>query len=116
MKIAAQRIKTPDTIELVPQILHLKRILVPTDFSETSKKAVQYALRFAEQFGCEIAFLYVVEPATTMRLLPEVVERVLREANLGCIRLDRESEIQIATNHIRFRRYKPARQPEIRKH
>ena len=64
MKTAAQRIETADTIELVPQILHLKKILVPTDFSETSKKAVQYALRFAEQFGCEIALLYVVEPAT----------------------------------------------------
>jgi universal stress protein A len=64
MKTAAQRIEKADTIELVPQILHLKKILVPTDFSETSKKAVQYALRFAEQFGCEIALLYVVEPTT----------------------------------------------------
>ena len=64
MKTAAQRIQTADTIELVPQILRLKKILVPTDFSETSKKAVQYALRFAEQFVCEIALLYVVEPAT----------------------------------------------------
>ena len=68
MKTAAQRIKTADTIELVPQILRLKKILVPTDFSETSKKAVQYALRFAEQFGCEVALLYVVEPATPMML------------------------------------------------
>ena len=41
MKTAAQRIETADTIELVPQILRLKKILVPTDFSETSKKAVQ---------------------------------------------------------------------------
>ena len=74
MKTAAQRIQTVETIELVPQILHLKKILVPTDFSETSKKAVQYALRFAEQFGCEIALLYVVEPATPMIGAPLVVE------------------------------------------
>ena len=74
MKTAAQRIQTADTIELVPQILHLKKILVPTDFSETSKKAVQYALRFAEQFGCEIALLYVVEPATPMIGAPIGVE------------------------------------------
>ena len=74
MKTAAQRIETADTIELVPQILRLKKILVPTDFSETSKKAVQYALRFAEQFGCEIALLYVVEPATPMIGAPLVVE------------------------------------------
>ena len=65
-KTAIQRIESLETIELVPHILHLKKILVPTDFSDTSKKAVQYALRFAEQFGCEIALLYVVEPATPM--------------------------------------------------
>ena len=70
MKTAAQRIETADTIELVPQVLHLKKILVPTDFSETSKKAVQYALRFAEQFGCEIALLYVVEPTTPIAEAP----------------------------------------------
>ena len=64
MKTAAQRIETANTIELVPQILHLKKILVPTDFSETSKKSVLYALRFAEQFGCAIVLIYVVEPAT----------------------------------------------------
>jgi len=74
MKTAAQRIETADTIELVPQILHLEKILVPTDFSETSKKAVQYALRFAEQFGCEIALLYVVEPATPVIGAPIGVE------------------------------------------
>jgi universal stress protein A len=74
MKKAAQRIETADTIELVPQILRLKRILVPTDFSDTSKKAVQYALRFAEQFGCAIALLYVVEPATPLVGAPLAVE------------------------------------------
>jgi nucleotide-binding universal stress UspA family protein len=74
MKTAAQRIESPDTIELVPQILQLNKILVPTDFSETSKKAVQYALRFADQFGCEIALLYVVEPATPMIGAPLAVE------------------------------------------
>src|SRR5215831_18863117 len=74
MKTAAQRIETADTIELVPQILHLKKILVPTDFSETSKRAVQYALRFAEQFGCEIALLYVVEPVTPVVGAPLAVE------------------------------------------
>ena len=74
MKTAAQPIETADTIELVPQILRLKKILVPTDFSETSKKAVQYALRFAEQFDCEIALLYVVEPVTPLVGAPLGVE------------------------------------------
>lgn len=41
----------------------LKQILVPVDFSDNSKKALQYAIPFAEQFHASITVLYVVEPA-----------------------------------------------------
>jgi nucleotide-binding universal stress UspA family protein len=88
MKTAAQRIETADTIELVPQILHLKRILVPTDFSDTSKKAVQYAVRVAEQFGCEIALLYVVEPPTPMIGAPIAVEPFTEKDELSLAEKD----------------------------
>jgi universal stress protein A len=65
----------PETaVELVPQILHPKRILVPIDFSATSKKAFQYALRFAEQFGCEIVLLHVVEPVEAIAGTPLAVD------------------------------------------
>jgi universal stress protein A len=74
MKTASQRIETADTIELVPQVLHLQKILVPTDFSETSKKAVQYAARFAERFGCQIVLLHVVEPITAIAGTPLTVD------------------------------------------
>jgi len=46
----------------VPKIVDLKKVLVPIDFSDPSKKAFHYALRFAEQFGCEIVLLHVLEP------------------------------------------------------
>jgi nucleotide-binding universal stress UspA family protein len=39
----------------------LKRILVPIDFSECSKKALQYAVAFARQFGAELVLVYVVQ-------------------------------------------------------
>lgn len=42
-------------------LFRLERILVPTDFSESSKKALQYALSFARQFGAEITLVHVVE-------------------------------------------------------
>ena len=74
MKTAAQRSETADTVELVPQILHPKTILVPIDFSATSKKAFQYALRFAEQFGCEIVLLHVVEPVEAIAGTPLAVD------------------------------------------
>jgi universal stress protein A len=40
----------------------LKHILVPVDFSPLSKKALQYALRFAEEFNAEVKLLHVIEP------------------------------------------------------
>jgi nucleotide-binding universal stress UspA family protein len=43
--------------------IELDRILVPIDFSEHCKKALQYAIPFAEQFKASIDLLYVVEPA-----------------------------------------------------
>jgi universal stress protein A len=42
--------------------LKLQQILVPTDFSECSQKAVEYALAFARQFGASLTLLHVLEP------------------------------------------------------
>jgi len=39
----------------------LKRLLVPIDFSACSKKALQYAIPFAEQFQASLTLLYVVQ-------------------------------------------------------
>lgn len=38
----------------------LERILVPVDFSDCSKKALQYAVPFASQFRAEMVFLHVL--------------------------------------------------------
>ena len=45
-----------------PSGIALKHILVPIDFSPLSKKALQYALRFAEGFRAGITLLHVIEP------------------------------------------------------
>jgi len=41
----------------------VKRILVPIDFSDCSKKALQYALPLAKEHQAAITLLYVVPPA-----------------------------------------------------
>ena len=41
--------------------ISLKRILVPIDFSPLSKKALQYSLRFAEEFRAGLTLLHVME-------------------------------------------------------
>jgi nucleotide-binding universal stress UspA family protein len=66
-KKAAKKVRQPRTShpakipDQTPDIV-LKQILVPIDFSEHSKKALEYAIPFAEQFRAKIYALYVVEP------------------------------------------------------
>lgn len=52
------------TVELdsVPGV-KIQRILVPTDFSMHSEKAIRYAGAFAKQFGAQVTLLHVIEPA-----------------------------------------------------
>ena len=42
-------------------MIALKRILVPTDFSEASEAAVKYARAFAEAFNASLEVLHVME-------------------------------------------------------
>jgi universal stress protein A len=41
--------------------LAYKRILVPIDFSENSKKTVSYAMKFASRYNATVQFLHVFE-------------------------------------------------------
>lgn len=41
--------------------LQLKKILVPIDFSDCSRKALQYAIPFARQFGASLVLLHVIQ-------------------------------------------------------
>ena len=49
--------------------LNIHRIVVPVDFSETSRKAFQYAAATALEFGAEIWLLHVVQ---TYPVVPEM--------------------------------------------
>jgi nucleotide-binding universal stress UspA family protein len=42
-------------------VIALKRILVPTDFSETSAAATQYAIALAESMGSQVHLLHVLD-------------------------------------------------------
>jgi nucleotide-binding universal stress UspA family protein len=64
-KISRRRKITAPVIDLVPSLLQIKSILVPIDFSAQSKKALAYAVPFAEQFGAKLTLLHVVEPVAT---------------------------------------------------
>lgn len=59
---APSAVRTAEVIELVPAVLRLETILVPTDFSPQSEKALRYALAFARQFNARLTLLHVLEP------------------------------------------------------
>lgn len=63
---------------------HIKKILVPVDFSDCSKKALMYAVPFAKQFDATITVVhiapYCVQPSEVV-----VAEAQLLEANLGAL-------------------------------
>lgn len=46
---------------------HLKKILVPVDFSKCSRKALQYAIPFARQFQAELTLLHVIPPVVVLQ-------------------------------------------------
>lgn len=59
--------RTPLTVSTRTKagVLKLSSILVPTDFSAESKKALLYAVAFARQFRAKLTLLYVIEPVAT---------------------------------------------------
>lgn len=50
-------------------MIRLSRILVPTDFSDYSRAALEYGLALAEKFGAEIHLLHVLQDL--VGLVPE---------------------------------------------
>jgi nucleotide-binding universal stress UspA family protein len=60
--LVPERKTAPAVTSFVPEVLHLEKILVPTDASPAAEKAQQYAAQLASQFGGEIILLHVIEP------------------------------------------------------
>lgn len=43
-------------------LLKIEKILVPVDFSEYSKMALDYSIEFSKKFNSELILIYVIEP------------------------------------------------------
>lgn len=75
----------PNEMQLpVETLFKLKRVLVPVDFSDCSKKALAYAVPFAKQFGAEIVIIYVVQPYPPVPEMTAVdFDAILTQARKG---------------------------------
>ena len=65
MEAGQAEAQTPDEAAgqtMSPQpLFRLKKILVPVDFSDCSKKALQYAIPFVRQFAAELILVHVAQ-------------------------------------------------------
>ncbi len=61
-KKTTARNAAPKTAAQKSPSIALTKILVPIDFSEHARKALQYAIPFAHQFKAKLYLVYVVEP------------------------------------------------------
>lgn len=84
VQLPADRPKVKAGTSALP-VFKLKRILVPLDFSDCSKKALQYAVAFARQFGATLSLLYVIQPYYPVsEMVPmdgELFDRHMRESS-----------------------------------
>ena len=62
VELGAEETQIPTQSLAAAPIFKLRKILVPIDFSDCSKKALNYAIPFATQFGAELILLHVLEP------------------------------------------------------
>lgn len=80
--------------------LNIRKILVPIDFSEHSKNALQYAVAFASEHEAELLLVFVVEPTiypadfSFGQVAVPSIEKELRER--GDLELDQLVEKTVA--------------------
>lgn len=66
----------------------IKRILVPTDFSENAREALELALHLAKKFGAKIILLHVFEfPVAAGQTLYHLLSKELEERRRDLYRL-----------------------------
>jgi nucleotide-binding universal stress UspA family protein len=87
----------------------IETILVPTDFSPLSERAVTYAHRFAGQFGAQLILLHVVEPVSyapphcLAEGVAESTAAARKAAEEGLARLARKLLISPAGTEVSYR-------------
>jgi len=70
--------------------IRLERILVPVDFSNSSRIALQYAAAFAREFSAQLTLLHVTETTPYERAMPEFRREIHDEAQARLRTLARE--------------------------
>ena len=76
-----------------PEPVHLRKMLLCTDFSDHARHASKYALSMAKEYGAELTLLHVLEDvpkstdleSATEKVSKELEESIVPNAGEGCI-------------------------------
>ncbi|MEI6651198.1 MAG: universal stress protein [Chlorobiaceae bacterium] len=69
-------------------MIHLTRILCPTDYSPTSDNAVRYAVEFARKVGAHVRFVHILSPGA----VPEKPVVALEETTLPAVQPEEDGD------------------------
>lgn len=94
------RLPAAETEERARAAFRLKKILVPVDFSECSRKALDYAIPLAEQFGAELVLLHVTPANPPVPELGPVDVVGIDEATQGLAELQASVSTAIASHSV----------------
>ena len=83
--------------------LDFKRIVMATDFSTVSQRALEYALAIARRYGSEISVVHAISPEprdpVPLEPLPRELNRKLLDAEQKMRRLEQESHLKDIAYH-----------------
>ncbi len=87
-------------------MITIRRILVPTDFSECATPAVRYAAELADKFGAELVLLHVV-PDTVLALPDAVMPTPTPMADLDALTESGKIGLANLITAMKLEKYKP---------
>ena len=88
-------------------MIQLQAVLVPTDFSQQSEKALKYGMAFADQFGSALHLLHVVRRPTELGFSGVRMENLTEE-------LIKNADQEMETLHRHWEEYAFPVRKEIR--
>ncbi len=92
--------------------LTLTRILVPTDFSDTSAAAVKYAVSLADAFGAQLHLLHVMEQPVQWQMAAEMA-MVTAPVDDAALRARAETELAALLTRDERERYRAVCATEV---
>ncbi len=89
--------------ERTQQKIDFQRILVATDFSPVSQRALEYALAIARRYGSEISIVHAISPepreSVPLDPLPRELNRARLDAEQDMRRLEKEAHLEDFAHH-----------------